>query len=96
MACKSIITHIEAQAARLIDRCDKLEAECDRLRQERDRLCAEMRGQQERAHELQSEVQRLRLAEGLSGTTTDRAKSQVHSVARQSRELTHGTWQNKR
>ena len=73
MACKSIITHIEAQAARLIDRCDKLEAECDRLRQERDRLRAEMRGQ----HELQSEVQRLRLAEGLSGTTTDRAKSQA-------------------
>ena len=77
MACKSIITHIEAQAARLIDRCDKLEAECDRFRQERDRLRAEMRGQQERAHELQSEVQRLRLAEGLSGTTTDRAKSQA-------------------
>ncbi len=77
MACKSIITHIEAQTERILDRCDKLEAECERLRQDRDRLRAEMRGQQERLRELQAEVQRLRLAEGLSGATTDKAKSQA-------------------
>ncbi len=77
MACKSIITHIEAQAERLLDRCDKLEAECEQLRQERDRLRAEMRESQERLRESQAEVQRMRLAEGLSGTTTNKAKSQA-------------------
>lgn len=77
MACKSIITHIEAQTARILDRCDKLEAECEQLRQERDRLRAEIRDGQERLREARAEVQRLRLAEGLSGSTTDRAKSQA-------------------
>lgn len=77
MACKSIIAHIAAQTERIIERYEKLEADCEQLRQERDRLRAEVRGQQERLLELQTEVQRLRLAEGLGGGKTDKAKSRA-------------------
>ncbi len=77
MACKSIIAHITAQTEKIIERYEKLEADCEQLRQERDRLRAEVRGQQENLLELQAEVQRLRLAEGLGGGTTDKAKSRA-------------------
>lgn len=77
MACKSIIAHIEAQTRRVIERYEKLEADCEQLRQERDSLRAEVRRSDERIRELQAELQRLRLAEGLGGGKTDRAKSRA-------------------
>ena len=77
MACKSIIKHIEAQAERIISQYEKLEADCEQLRVERDALRAEVREQQEQLRELKAEVQRLRLAESLSGNVTDKTKSRA-------------------
>ncbi len=77
MACKSIITHIEAQARGLSIVATNSRPNATDFGRNATVCAPKMRGQQERAHELQSEVQRLRLAEGLSGTTTDRAKSQA-------------------
>ena len=72
MACKSIITHIEAQATRIIGQYEKLEAEYAQLLQQRDALRAEARQREELVRDLKAEVERLRLAESLSGNTSDR------------------------
>lgn len=77
MACKSIIKHIEAQAQRIISQYEILEEQCQQLREERDSLRAELRQQEEQLREAKAEVQRLRLAEGLSGGNTDKAKSRA-------------------
>ena len=70
MACKSIITHIQAQAERVIAQHEKLEADYAAVCKERDELRAEIR-------ELKAEVQRLRLAESLGGKSSDKAKSRA-------------------
>ena len=77
MACKSIIKHIEAQAERIISQYEKLEADCEQLRIERDALRVEVREQQEQLRGLKAEVPRLRLAERLTGKTTDKTKSRA-------------------
>ena len=65
MACKSIITHIQAQA------------DYAQVCKERDELKAHVREQEEQLRELKAEVQRLRLAESLGGNATDKAKSRA-------------------
>ena len=77
MACKSIITHIQAQAERVIAQHEKLEADYAQVCKERDDLRAEVREQQEQLRDLKAEVQRLRLAESLGGNATDKAKSRA-------------------
>ena len=47
MACKSIISHIQAQAERVIAQHEKLESELATVVSERDSLKAELRKQQE-------------------------------------------------
>lgn len=77
MACKSIIAHIQAQAERVIEQHEKVEAQLAELITERDTLKADLRKQQEEINALKSEIQRLRLAESLGGKTTDKAKSRA-------------------
>ena len=77
MASKSIITHIQAQAARLIEQHEKLRAEYALLLQQRDALRAEARQREAQIRELKAEVERLRLAESLSGNTSDSTKSRA-------------------
>lgn len=77
MACKSIITHIQAQAERVIAQHEKLEADYAKVCQERDELRTEVREQEEQIRELKAEVQRLRLAESLGGKSSDKAKSRA-------------------
>lgn len=77
MASKSIITHIQAQAVRLIEQHEKLQAEYALLLQQRDALRAEARQREEQIRQLKAEVERLRLAESLSGNTSDRTKSRA-------------------
>ena len=86
MACKSIITHIEAQATRIIGQYEKLEAEYAQLLQQRDALRAEARQREELVRDLKAEVERLRLAESLSGNTSERIKSRA-SINRLLREV---------
>ena len=52
MASKSIITHIQAQAARLIEQHEKLQAEYALLLQQRDALRAEARQREAQIREL--------------------------------------------
>ena len=63
MACKSIISHIQAQAERVIAQHEKLESELATVVSERD--------------SLKAEVQRLRLTQSLGGNTADKAKSRA-------------------
>ena len=77
MACKSIITHIQAQAERVIAQHEKLEADYASVCKERDELKGQLREQEKQIRELKAEVQRLRLAESLGGNATDKAKSRA-------------------
>jgi septal ring factor EnvC (AmiA/AmiB activator) len=78
MARKSIITHIEAQAERIISQYEALETEYAALNEEREQLRVKVREQEEQLRELKAEVQRLRLAESLAGgDTTDKTKSRA-------------------
>jgi uncharacterized coiled-coil DUF342 family protein len=77
MACKSIIKHIEVQTERIIAQYENLEEQCHQLQEERDSLRVQVREQEEQLRELKAEVQRLRLAEGLSGNKADKAKSRA-------------------
>ena len=77
MACKSIISHIQAQAERVIEQHEMLEADLFAMTAERDALKVELRKQQEEIVALKAEVQRLRLAESLGGNTADKAKSRA-------------------
>ena len=71
MACKSIIAHIQAQAEKVIAQNEKLENDLGALVQERNELKAQLHNQQEEIMTLKAEIQRLRLAESLSGNSAD-------------------------
>ena len=77
MACKSILTHIQAQAERVIAQHEKLEADYAQVCKERDELRTQVREQEAQIRALKAEVQRLRLAESLGGKSSDKAKSRA-------------------
>lgn len=77
MACKSIISHIQAQAERVIEQHEKCEAQVTSLTAERDALKVELRKQQEENMALKAELQRMQLAQSLGGNTADKAKSRA-------------------
>ena len=77
MACKSIISHIQAQAERVIAQHEKIEEQVATLTSERDALKAELRKQQEENMALKAELQRMQLAQSLGGNTADKAKSRA-------------------
>lgn len=77
MACKSIISHIQAQAERVIEQHEKIEAQLAALSAERDTLKADLRKQQEENIALKAELQRLHLMQSLGGNTADNTKSRA-------------------
>lgn len=77
MACKSIISHIQAQAERVIEQHEKIEAQLAALSAERDTLKADLRKQQEENIALKAELQRLHLMQSLGGNTADKTKSRA-------------------
>ncbi len=77
MACKSIISHIEAQIDRVISQYEQLEGDYNAVCQERDNLLLQVREQQETIQALNAELKKLRLAEGLAGNATDKSKSRA-------------------
>ncbi len=77
MACKTIITHIQAQAEKIIARGEKLEQELSQVCKERDELLQKVREQQEQLREMKAEVQRLQLAVSLGGDTANKNKSRA-------------------
>ena len=77
MACKSIITHIEAQIDRVLSQYDQLESDYNAVCQERNELQAQVREQQETIQALNAELKKLRLADGLAGNANDKNKSRA-------------------
>lgn len=74
MAEKSVITNIEARIRQLIDDHKRLSESCAELTAQRDNLKAENRTLQERIRELDGELSRMQLTEGLAGESRNREK----------------------
>lgn len=86
MADKSVILNIEARIRQLIDDHKRLTEICAELTAQRDALKAESRSQQERIRELDTELQRMQLTEGLAGGSQNREKARAR-VNRLMREV---------
>ena len=86
MAEKSVITNIEARIRQLIDDHKRLSESCAELTAQRDNLKAENRTLQERIRELDGELSRMKLTEGLAGESRNREKARAR-VNRLMREV---------
>lgn len=86
MAEKSVITNIEARVRQLIDDHKRLSKICDDLAAQWDAWRSEKRMLEERIKELEAEVARMQLAEGLAGSGTNREKARAR-VNRLMREV---------
>ena len=86
MAEKSVITNIEARIRQLIDDHKRLSESCAELTAQRDNLKAENRTLQERIRELDGELSRMQLTEGLAGESRNREKARAR-VNRLMREV---------
>jgi len=74
MAEKSVITNIENRIRQLMDDHKRLSDQCAELTAQRDSLKAENRTLQERIRELDGELSRMQLTEGLAGGSRNRAR----------------------
>ena len=79
MAEKSVITNIEARIRQLIDDHKRLSESCAELTAQRDNLKAENRTLQERIRELDGELSRMQLTEGLA----EKARARVNRLMRE-------------
>ena len=89
MAEKSVITNIENRIRQLMDDHKRLSDQCAELTAQRDSLKAENRTLQERIRELDGELSRMQLTEGLAGGSRRQPSyaggGQVHRAARKAR-----------
>lgn len=85
MADKSVITNIEARVKQLIDDHRRLSELCAELTAQRDALRSEKRTLEVRVRELDAEVARMQLAEGLAGESRnrDKARARVNRLMRE-------------
>lgn len=86
MADKSVITTIESRVRQLIDDHRRLSDLCAALTAQRDQLRAENRTLQERVRELDAQLSRMQLTEGLAGESRNREKARAR-VNRLMREV---------
>ena len=86
MADKSVITNIEAHVRQLIDDHKRLSDLCAELTAQRDTLRSEKRTLEERVRELDAELARMQLTEGLAGGGRNREKARAR-VNRLMREV---------
>lgn len=86
MADKSVIVNIEARIRELIEDHKRIGGLCRELTAERDALKAANRTLEERVRELDAELSRMQLAEGLSGESRNREKARAR-VNRLMREV---------
>ena len=86
MADKSVITNIEARVGQLIADHRRLSELCAELTSQRDALKAEKRTLEERVRELDAELARMQLTEGLAGESRNREKARAR-VNRLMREV---------
>ena len=85
MADKSVIINLERRMQQLIDDHRRLREACDGLVAERDMLKAENRTLEMRIRELDAEVARMQLTEGLAGESRnrDKARARVNRLMRE-------------
>ena len=85
MADKSVIQNIEVRVRRLIEEHRRLEGLCGELTAERDALRRENRALEEHLRELDAEVARMQLTEGLAGESgnRDKARARVNRLMRE-------------
>ena len=85
MADKSVITNIEARVRQLIDDHKRLSDLCAELTAQRDTLRSEKRTLEERVRELDAELARMQLTEGLAGggRNRDKARARVNRLMRE-------------
>ena len=81
MADKSVITNIEARVRQLIDDHKRLSDLCAELTAQRDTLRSEKRTLEERVRELDAELARMQLTEGLAGGGRNREKARARCWA---------------
>ena len=86
MADKSVITNIDARERQLIDDHKRLSDLCAELTAQRDTLRSEKRTLEERVRELDAELARMQLTEGLAGGGRNREKARARDN-RQKREV---------
>lgn len=86
MAEKSVITNLGGRIRQLIDDHRRLSGLCTELTRERDALKAENRSLQERIRELDTELARMQLTDGLAGGDRNREKARAR-VNRLMREV---------
>lgn len=86
MADNSVITTFEGRIRQLIDDHKRLVKLCTELTSERDSLKAENRTLLERTKQLDSELSRMQLTEGLAGEGRNREKARAR-VNRLMREV---------
>ena len=85
MADKSVIGNIEARVRQLIGEHRRLKELCAELTLQRDALRSENRALETRVRELDAEVARMQLAEGLAGESRnrDKARARVNRLMRE-------------
>lgn len=85
MADKSVINTLEARIRQLIDDHRRVSEACTELTAERDTLRATNRSLEERIRDLDAEVARMQLAEGLAGESRnrDKARARVNRLMRE-------------
>lgn len=86
MTDKSVIESIETRISRLIGEHGRLAGLCQELTTQRDALLLEKRTLEERNRELDAEVARMQLTEGLAGESRNREKARAR-VNRLMREV---------
>lgn len=85
MADKSVIASLEARVGRLIEDHRRLAGLCAELTAQCESLRGEKRVLEERLRELDAEVARLQLADGLAGGSgnRDKARARVNRLMRE-------------
>ena len=77
MADKGVISNIEGRVRQLMDDHRRVSELCASLTAQRDALRAEKRSLEERVRELDAELARMQLAEGLAGGSRNREKARA-------------------
>lgn len=86
MADKSVISNLEARVRQLIEAHRRMAEHCAELEAQQEALRAEKRSLEGRVRELDAEVARMQLTEGLAGGSPNREKARAR-VNRLMREV---------
>ena len=96
MADKSVISNLEARVRQLIEAHRRMAEHCAELEAQQEALRAEKRSLEGRVRELDAEVARMQLTEGLAGGSSNRRKRGPVSIALCGRWTNASRWSDRR